>query len=113
MSYRRRALGQGPITDPSQVDDSIILEHIPPTRVDCDALPADSPFRRAGQPCAPNLWDYLKKLIAGAPAPTPTTASPEPSAPTSPAEDESHLGLWLLLGGAAAGAYYLSKKRRK
>lgn len=109
MSYFRRGMSddEGPITSPSQVDDGVAI--VPPTRVSCDALPADSPWRKPGQVCAAEpsiVADFFRGLldkVQGLPAPTesPSTASsPTPSGPS-------------LLALAAIGAvgYYLYKKR--
>jgi len=110
MSYIR-PMGDGPITDPSQVDGSIIVGEVPPTRVDCSQLPADSPFRAAGQPCAGApapassgnfLWDIIAPFVAdgGNPAPVVQAAG----------LDSSTL---LLLAGAGVAAYYMFGKKKR
>lgn len=106
MSYFR-PMGD-PITDPRQVDDTITVATIPPNRVDCAALPADSPWREPGQVCAPPpsipFFDTLKNLV---------TAGFGPSTPTSaPTATEDGSRLWLF---AAAGglAYYLYRSRKR
>ncbi len=107
MSYFRRPMGD-PITDPSQVDDSIIVGEVPPTRVNCSQLPADSPFRAPGQVCANaplpgnDLWDAIKGVIGG-------SAS---SSASSPASGDSGTTL-LMLGGAGIAAYYLMRKKKR
>lgn len=109
MSYLR-PMGD-PITDPSQVEDTIVGE-VPPTRVQCATLPADSPWRRPGQVCEPSILDQIFDWLrtAGTAAPptgTPTDASTPPSS-----SDTSSLTPILLLGGAAAAAYYLTRKKK-
>jgi hypothetical protein len=114
VSYTRRRLSlqddEGPITRPSEVDDSIIVGEVTPTRVECSALPADSPWKRPGQVCAPSpvaeffsdLYDKLRSLAPSGGAVEPTPA-PTPGA-TSPRS---------LLALAAIGGlgYYLLKRR--
>lgn len=113
MSYHRRTLGDddGPITHP---DDPRIVGEVTPTRVACEDLPADSPWRQPGQVCAPSLAktisDGLAKLgyfISGAPSDTPGT-SPTSKVTTTPDTGTSPL-LWLAL---AAGGYYLLRKKK-
>jgi len=114
MSYFR-SMGD-PITDPSQVDDEIIAGTVAPTRVDCAALPADSPWKRPGQVCAPtpSFWDFLDKILPSSsgssaapsePAGTLVTASPSPAG-------DSLLPLALLAVGGV-GAYYLLRRKKK
>lgn len=111
MSYIR-PFGDGPITDPRQVDETIST--VPPTRVGCAQLPADSPWRMPGEVCAgapvasssaPNggdnwLKDFLTGLVSGPAGPAPTPVRTDDSPP------------WLLLALGGAAAYYLLKKRR-
>lgn len=121
MSYQRvrrvRAMGDGPITDPSQVDDTVIAGEVNPTRVDCSALPDDSPWKRPGQVCAPTMWDRLLSFLANAVTPGPSTApsspapTPTPDAPPAP-DTASSASPFLMLGGLAAAYYLLRKKKR-
>ena len=113
MTYFR-AMGD-PITSPSQVDDGIFAGEVPPTRVECNILPANSPWRQPGQICADApgggilsyLWETLKTSVAehAPPVMSPPIYAPPPS--------DDHTGL-LLLGAAGLGAAYLlfRKKRR-
>ena len=119
MSYFRRPMGDtGPVTSPSQVDDtnpsgSVIVGEVPPTRVDCTSLAPDSPWRQPGQVCAPStgatsLFDYFKDLFN----PSSAAAASSAGTPTvSPTDSISPI----LFAGAAIGAYYwwrASKKKR-
>ncbi len=116
MTYYRRSLGQ-PVTDPSQVDDTIVIGEIKPKRVDCASLPADSPWKRPGQVCEPSFWDFLRDLVPSSPDTpntTPATSPPfvDPSGPGWPPAESSLLPLALLaLGGL--GAYYILRKKKK
>lgn len=116
MSYFRRAMGDGPITDPSQLDDGTIVGTTGPTRVDCSQLSLDSPFRAPGQPCAPTdsgsssqtnggetPLDWLLGLIKS------DVAAATPSA-TAPAMSDG--SKWLLGGAAALGLYYYFRRKR-
>lgn len=119
MSYFR-SMGDGPVTDPSQVDDTVIVGTVTPTRVGCSSLPPDSPWREAGQVCADaplptptppatpsgSLLDTLKNLIGGA-----ATGAAAPAA--TAATDTTSL-LWLAgLGAAGYYAYrYFNKRGR-
>ena len=104
MSYFRPGMGQeGPITDPSQVDSTIVGE-VSPTRVECASLPADSPWRQPGQVCGPTLLDRLRDWLREGP----TTAAS--STATTAASDG---GSVLLLGGLALAGYYLLRKKRR
>lgn len=110
MSYMRRPMGQdepeGPITHPSQVDDTIIVGEVAPKRVPCDQLPADSPWRQPGQVCAPSrsLLEIIRDAFGtGTNGATAVAPSPPVESPASP----------LLLLGAAAGLYYLLRSRKK
>lgn len=118
MSYtrRRRPFGdeEGPITSPAQVDDEIIVGTVPPKRVDCAALPADSPWRRPGQVCAPSpiaefFSDLYDKLFP--PSPPGTTSAPTP-APPAPAPTSSGPPLLLLAAAGGVGYYLLTRKKR-
>lgn len=116
MSYVRPLGQDGPITDPSQVDDTIVGE-VGPTRVSCDALPADSPWRRPGQVCAPpgkSLWDVVKDWLApnGAPAPTPAPTPDDAQTQTSQTAQSMGVSPLVILGGAAA-LYYLVRSRKR
>lgn len=114
MGYTRNyySMGDdGPITHPSQVDDSIIVGTVPPKRVDCAALPADSPWRKPGQVCAPStgLTDLLKSIAESLTQPIVGAVS----AVTPPAPTPSSTGPSLLLLAALGGAgYYLLRKKR-
>lgn len=117
MSYFRRggmSDAEGPITSPSQVDDEIPGGIIAPTRVSCDALPADSPWRKPGQACAPpdtSIADFFRGIldkistITSPTEPPPTAPSPTPVSSSGPS----------LLALAAIGGvgYYLYKKRKR
>lgn len=127
MSYFRPMGDDGPITSPSQVDgvrsppiwnpggESVVVAEVPAKRVECSALPADSPWRRPGQVCADTsdgLFDMiggaLKKIgdavVSGVSAlPAPTTGA---AAPTDPP--------WaLIVAGGGLAAYLLLRKKRK
>jgi len=114
MSYFRRPLSDvdGPITSPTQVDDSLVVSTIEPTRVPCDKLPADSPWRRPGQVCAPaggNIIEFLRGMydkVASAAAAVPDAPAPA----TAPTTSSPPLLLLVALGGA--GYYLLTRKRR-
>ena len=106
MSYFRQGMGDGPVTDPCQVDPSlcpgtgIIVGTAPPTRVDCSQLPADSPFRQPGQPCAESsggIASWFLDLVR-------PTFQPTATAQDQGAGGGSNL---LFFGGAAVAAYYL------
>lgn len=111
MSYFRPGMGDGPVTDPCQIDPSACpVATVPPTRVDCSQLPADSPFRQPGQPCAPEntggITDWLLGLVK------PAFASG--GATSQPAAQGTSDGSVLFWGGAAAVAayYYFTRKKR-
>lgn len=120
MSYHRKGFGD-PITDPSQVDGSIIVGEVGPSRVGCAQLPADSPWKEPGEVCysppgtvagaGGGILDLLglslDKLRTGVAAITGTTPTPT----TAPAETSSGPP-WLLLGGIAVGAYFLLRKKK-
>jgi hypothetical protein len=109
MSYIR-PLGDGPITDPSQVDDPIPV--VPPTRVDCAALPPDSPWRQPGQVCAPTIVDAIKGLIEGVTGPGTTSSSNGSTATSAPATGVEGISpLWYAAAGAAA--YYLYRQYKR
>lgn len=115
MSYLRPPMGDGPITSPDQVetDDSIIVGTVKGVPRPCSEMSADSPWRRPGQPCAPEtstplyetigeIWDRLKGLT-----------SPTTTAPTSTPSLEPPQVPWaLVVGGAALGAYLLYKRKK-
>lgn len=113
MSYFRRGMGDGPITDPCQVDPSACttVGTVTPTVVDCAQLPADSPFRQAGQPCAPGgsgkgaptggPMDWLVNTIQS------SVAAGSPSAP-----DTSDTTKLLLVGALVAAYYAFWRKKR-
>jgi hypothetical protein len=107
MSYLLRPMGDGPITSPSQVDDSVLVpEEVGPSRVTCSELPADSPWRKPGQVCAVdfNLLDMVQGLLSK----LGTALSPAPaSAPAA-----SAVPIALLVGGGVA-AYLLFKKPKR
>lgn len=117
MSYFR-PMGDGPITDPSQVDDSLIVGEVPPTRVQCIELAADSPWRRPGQVCADAplptpgplgpMIDAVRSILDQATGGGATTA-PDGAAPPATHDDGPNLWLW---GGAGVLAYYLLRKKR-
>lgn len=116
MSYLRRPMGDavtstteidGPITSPSQwnpSDTGVIAGEVPANRVPCDQLPADSPWRRPGQVCAPTggILDSITNLLTGAASGGATAAS------------NGDAGMpWLLIAGAAGVAGYLILKKKK
>lgn len=113
MSYIR-PMGD-PITDPSQVDDTIVVGETTPRRVTCDELPADSPWRQPGQVCAPQtgggLFDqWITPIFGGGGG----TAAGGGAAGEPGAGGGSSSKTLLLLGAAGVAAYYLfGKKRRK
>jgi hypothetical protein len=122
VTYFRRSLGQapdGPITDPSQLE---IVGTVTPTKVECAQLPADSPWRRPGQVCAPTLMDWFLGLFkpsapTALPAPTPEpvpvlipVSVPVPEAtPDTGMSDATKI---FLIGGAGLVAYYALRKKR-
>ena len=113
MSYHRRnGMGDGPITDPSQVDDTIYGGEVPPTRVSCDALPADSPWRKPGQACATpsSPLDYITGIVDGIFNRTPLP--PTSATPGTPAAAATSPSL-LLLAAAGGIAYYLLRKKTR
>jgi hypothetical protein len=108
MSYLS-VLSDGPITSPSQVDEILVPQVVTPTRVSCAELAPDSPFRAAGQVCAPtfnivDMFSGLMSKIGGALAPSSsaTTATPADGVPME-----------LLIGGAAVAVYLLMKKSKR
>jgi hypothetical protein len=108
VAWRRRmGLGDGPVTSPSQVDDTLIPT-VPPTRVDCSALPADSPWRHPGQVCAPTSAAWLESLVTDLFAPS--TGPTAPDATASVMGSGRSLLLWVAAGGLG---YYLLTRRKK
>lgn len=101
MSYIH-PMGDGPITSPSQVDDPVV----PPTRVACQDLPADSPWRNPGQVCADSpistIFDPIVDIIAE------TFDKPATSAPGAAGGPN-----WMLLAGLGLGAYFLLRKKKR
>lgn len=112
MTYFR-AMGD-PITSPSQVDDTVAAE-VPPTRVECRDLPANSPWRQPGQVCADapggGVLDYLQTVFANIFKP-PTSPPYSPVPAPGPAPDDNTVPL-LVLGAAGLGAYFLLRKKRR
>jgi hypothetical protein len=110
MSYLR-PMGDGPITSPSQVDDSILIPEaeVGPSRVTCSELPADSPWRKPGQVCAVdfNLADMFSGLLNKLGA----AFSSSPAAPSSPPSAVPAVAL--LVGGVAAAYMLLKKPKRR
>jgi LPXTG-motif cell wall-anchored protein len=108
----------GPITSPSQVPwtpstDDVYAGTIGANRVDCTQLPADSPWRKPGQACAPtggildtigNLLTSARDAISGAAGAAVTAAPTPPSDAGTP---------WLLIAGASGIAAYLLLKKKK
>jgi len=105
MSYFRRPMGDGHVTDPSQVDPTVstIVGTVPPTLVDCAQLPADSPWRQPGQVCAPktSVIDDLTNFFTLSPSSSTASTSGTGSAIPPIA--------WV--GAAAVAAYYLFGKK--
>lgn len=103
MSYIH-PMGDGPITSPSQVDDPVV----PPTRVACKDLPADSPWRDPGQICADapisTIFDPIVDIIADA-FDKPSPGAGAPGAASGPN--------WMLLAGLGIGAYFLFRKKKR
>lgn len=88
MSYFRRGMGDGPITDPCQVDPSLCPVAVPPA---------------AAPPASTGPFGWLLGLIRS------DVAAATPSAPSADMTD----GTKFLLGGAAVvAAYYLFRKKR-
>ncbi len=118
MSYHRRnGLGDGAITDPSQVD-STLIGTVAPTRVDCAALPADSPWKQPGQVCAPSstVLDFFNGVIDRITGNTPVapTAAVTPATPdTATTGPSSNLPSLLLLAAVGGVGYYLLRKKRR
>ncbi len=110
MSYHRNGMGDGPITSTSQVDDTMIPT-VPPTRVSCDALAPDSPWRNPGQVCAPTAANpnFLTDLFAGLFTPS-SPADPAAAAANGSSSGTSHLLLLAAAGGL--GYYLLTRKSR-
>lgn len=110
MSYFLRPLsGDGPITSPSQVDDSVVVGTVPPTRVDCSALPADSPWRRPGQACASTstpVSEFLSSIFDNMFSSTPPANATTGAQPTSASSGPS-----LLLLAALGGVAYLMTRK--
>ncbi len=99
---------EGPITSPSQVPwnpsgESVTAGTISPTRVPCDQLPADSPWRQPGQVCAPSggIIDSIVNMFNGAAAGAATGAPADAGVP------------WLLIAGASGVVAYLMLKKKK
>lgn len=125
---RRRGMGDdsGPITDPSQVDDSIVVGTVTPTRVDCDNIAADSPFRQPGQVCAPapvidfgGLWSSIvdgAKRLVGSTDSQPIVTTPNgtivPGVSTDASSGLSIGKLVLLAALGGAGYWYATRKKR-
>ena len=111
MSYFR-PMGDGPVTSPSEVDDTIIVGETSPKRVSCEDLPPDSPWRKPGQVCAPNVvTDFFRGLYNTLTAPT---FSVENTAPTTTTPTTASSSPSLLVLAAAGGlAYYLYKRKRR
>jgi hypothetical protein len=116
-------LGFGdPVTDPSQVDDTVVVGEVPPTRLTCDQLSADSPFRNPGQVCAPpdpseSISGFLTGLldrIKGAVAPASATSTTDVSSAAAAVTPDPGTGSLLLLAlvGGAAYYYFVHKKKR-
>jgi hypothetical protein len=108
VSYIQRPMGDGPITQPSQDDDSIVVAEVPPSRVDCSALPPDSPWRQPGQVCATDfsIVDMITGLLdkargALSPSATPSTAATVAGPPVA------------LLAVGAVAAYFIFKKKKR
>ena len=111
MSYFKRSLGDGPITDPSQVDDSIIVGEVAPVRVDCATLAADSPWRKPGQVCAPaeGFFDSVINTLF----PSSSTATTTTDATAASSAGISSLSPLVIIGGLAVGAYFLFGKKKR
>jgi hypothetical protein len=102
----------GPITSTTQVDDSMI-PIVPPTRVSCDALAPDSPWRNPGQVCAPQGPGFLEKLFSDLfVSPTASTSDPAADAPAAAAPPGGSPS-WLLLAAAGGLGYYLLTRKKK
>lgn len=109
MSYLR-PMGDGPITSPDQVPathpDELDIGTIGPTRVPCDELPADSPWKRPGSVCAqtptPGIFDPILDALDKMKA-TPATDAAA-AASTFP---------WLPVAAAAAALYFVVKRKKK
>ena len=107
----------GPITSPAKVPwtpstDEVYAGNIGANRVPCDQLPADSPWRKPGQPCAPtvglmetigNLFGSVRDAVIGTASAAVTASPPPPDAGTP----------WLLIAGASGLAAYLLLKKKK
>lgn len=110
MSYFRRPpmAGDGPITSPSQVDDTIDAGTVGPTRVECSALPADSPWRRPGQVCAaaadtPSPLDFISSEIDKA----------IDQARAAAGAGGGGVPTWIMLAAAGGAAYLLMRKKKR
>ena len=113
MSYFRRGMGDGPITDPSQLDNGTTVATTGPTRVDCSALPADSPFRQPGQVCADDATTAAASSNGGSPFDWLLDTIKSGGAAAQPAQaGMSDSGKLFLAGAAALAAYYLFRKKR-
>lgn len=120
MSYFRRSLGQ-PITDPSQLEEDGIVGTVTPTRVECEKLAPDSPWRKPGQVCAPTLMDWFWGLFKPSASPV-APSQPEPilvpvpvPVPEASVEDTgmSDIAKVILVGGAGIAAYYALRKKKR
>lgn len=89
MSYFRRGMGDGPITDPCQVDPSTCPVVVPP---------AATPPANTGGPLG-----WLLGLIRS------DVAAATPSAPSADMADGTKM---LLAGAVVVAGYYLLRKKR-
>lgn len=104
---------QGPVTSPMDLPGEIVGT-VGPTRVPCEDLPADSPFRGPNGPCPPagpsplsTVTDWLRDMFGGGGTMTPTAT------PMAPAVGVDAGPPWLLIGAALGVGYYLYAKRKK
>ncbi len=99
-------MGDGPVLHPGEDDPPIV----PPTRVPCEELPSDSPWRRPGEVCADapisTLFDPVIDIVMD--AINGKSQSQDDTAPGS----GSGIGNLVLLGALGIGAYYLFRKKR-
>jgi hypothetical protein len=115
--------GDGPVTSPSDPSldtpgGQVIAGTVPPTRVACEDLPADSPFRGPNGPCpaAPSgsIMDWLRDTFGvGTPAAVvtvPATVGAPAAAPAAPVDSGPPV---VLIAAAIAVGYYLYAKRKK
>jgi hypothetical protein len=110
-------------TDPSltETDTDIVVGVVNPSRIGCNQLPADSPWREPGQVCAPpplpsgGLIEWGKSMLkAGENLVSAVVDVVTPSATTPPpSTDMSTTTKVAIAAAVGVGAYYLLRKKRR